>query len=105
MTQLVKDHGDYQVFQHIDRDASGRRQRVVLATEMECDALIRENRRLREYQQIGAKKEETFRLVARFPAPMAEQAMQEGWFHDDKEWERRVNDPQYRDFRVHEGRF
>lgn len=105
MTQLIRDAGDYQLYEHVDPSTSGGKQRVVIATEMECDALIRENRRLREYQQLGEKKEETFRLVARFPAPMAEQAMQEGWMHDDDEWAKRVNDPQFRDFRVHEGRF
>jgi hypothetical protein len=30
--------------------------------------------------------------------------MREGWFHDDKAWERWLNDRDNRDFRVWEGR-
>lgn len=104
-TQLFAQRGDHRVFTHTE-DVSATQEKFVIASEMECDAVIRENRMLREYRQHGQKTgEETFRLVARFPAPIVEQAMQQGWFHDDDEWAKKVNDPEMRDFRVAEGRF
>lgn len=106
MTQLFTERGHHRIFTHTDENHSASHERFVIASEMECDAVIRENRMLRKYRQHGAKKgEETFRLVARFPAPIVEQAMQQGWFHDDDEWAKKVNDPQYRAFRVAEGHF
>jgi hypothetical protein len=72
-----------------------------LSSRPKCDALIRENRALRD-SQTG---KEEFRLVARYPAPIVEKAMQEGWFHDDDKWAKIINDPQYRDFRVAEGTY
>lgn len=106
MTHLFDQRGDHRIFTHTDENHSSTHDRFVIASEMECDAVIKQNRMLREYREHGRKTgEETFRLVARFPAPIVEQAMQQGWFHDDDEWAKRVNDPQYRDFRVHEGRF
>lgn len=105
MTNPVIQRGDHRIFL-TEEDHSRTTSRFVIASEMECDALIRENRKLREYRQHGQKTgEETMRLVARFPAPIVEQAMQEGWLHDDDEWAKKVNDPQYRDFRVAEGHF
>lgn len=68
--------------------------------EMEADDMIAENKRLRE-NQTG---KEEFRLAARIPAPIVEKAMIEGWFHDDKAWERWMNNGDNREFRVWEGR-
>jgi hypothetical protein len=86
------------VRRHAHNDTEGGR--VVIASEMECDQLIRENRAMRE-QQTG---KETFRLAARVPMPEVERSMQEGWFHDDAAWARWLNDGQNRDFRVWGGR-
>ena len=80
--QLLDHRGNFLIGEHRDANHSNTHDRIVIASEMECDALIRENRQLRE-AQTG---KEAFRLVARFPAPMVEKAMQEGWFHDDKKW-------------------
>jgi hypothetical protein len=74
--------------------------RFVIASEMECDALIRENRALAENQ---SGKEE-FRLAARVPMPVVEKAMLDGSFHDDNFWRSWMNDPDNRDFRVWKGR-
>ncbi len=41
--------------------------------------------------------------VARVPVTVVEQAMREGWFHDDAKWNQWLNDPQNKDFRVWEG--
>lgn len=98
------DHQDFDyrndgvVRRHAHNDPQGNR--FVIASEMECDQLIRENRALREAQ---TKKEE-FRLAARVPLPVVEKAMQEGWFHDDDKWAQWMNNPENRDFRVYEGR-
>jgi hypothetical protein len=101
MTDIVDHRGNLIIASHEDRNHSNRQDRIVIVSEMECDALIRENRQLREAQ---TGKEE-FRLVARFPAPMVEKAMREGWMEDDKKWGELINDPQYRDFRVAEGTY
>lgn len=42
--------------------------------------------------------------VARVPVIVVEQAMREGWFHDQAKWNRWLNDSQNRDFRVWEGK-
>lgn len=93
---------DYQndgvIRRHAHNDTEGGR--FVLASEMECDQLIRANRALRE-NQTG---KETYRLAARVPMPIAERAFREGWFHDDEAWRRFLNDGDNRDFRVWEGR-
>lgn len=72
----------------------------VLATEQDLEDVIEENKRLRENQT----KKEHYRLVARVPVHVAEQAMREGWFHDDKMWARWLNDIDNRDHRVWEGK-
>jgi hypothetical protein len=74
--------------------------RFVIASEMECDQLIRENRALRE--QPSQKGD--FRLAARIPMPIVEKMMLDGSFHDEDAWKRVLNNPEYRDFRVWEGR-
>lgn len=97
MPELFTKRGNFEIHTHEDQSDG----RFVIASEMECDAVIRENRALRD-AQTG---KEQFRLVARFPAPIVEKSMQEGWFHDDDEWGRKINDPELRDFRVAEGRY
>lgn len=73
--------------------------------EMECDPLIEEIKALRENPNNRAgRKDEIFRLAAVVPAPIVEKAMIEGWFHDDDQWGKWLNDSQNRDFRVWEGR-
>jgi hypothetical protein len=42
--------------------------------------------------------------VARVPLSVAEQAMREGWFHDEKAWAVWLNNSDNRDFRVWKGR-
>src|SRR4249920_1734512 len=53
-----------------------------LAVEQHMDDAVDENKRLAE-NQTG---KEVFRLVARVPVSVAEQAMREGWYHDDAAW-------------------
>ena len=101
MTHILDRRGNFTVAEHVDTNHSSTHNRVVIASEMECDQLIRENRALRDNQ---TRKEE-FRLVARYPAPIVEKAMQEGWLHDDDKWSKLINDPTYRDFRVAEGTY
>lgn len=101
MTQLLDQRGNFIIKSHTDQNHSSTHDRIVIASEMECDAVIRENRALRD-NQTG---KEQFRLVARYPAPLVEKAMQEGWLDDDDAWGKLINDPEYRDFRVAEGRY
>ena len=85
---------------HAHNDPQG--DRFVIASEMECDALIRSNRARAEARQ-GAK-DEVFRPVASIPLPLAEKMMQEGWFHDEAKMTAWLNDPDNRAFRIWEGR-
>lgn len=91
-------HNDGVVRRHAHNDPQG--DRFVIASEMECDQLIRENRALRE-NQTG---KEEFRLAARIPLPIVEKMMLDGSFHDDDAWKKLLNDPEMRDFRVWGGR-
>lgn len=102
MAELYERRGNLDRVAHFETDTNGN-ERFVIASEMECDAVIAENRRLREFQHT-TRKNENFRLAARVPAPIVEKAMQEGWFHDDEAWKRWMNDSDNRDFRVWEGR-
>ncbi len=72
----------------------------VMASAQDCEPLIEENKRLRE-NQTG---KEGFRLTARVPVHVVERAMREGWWHDEAEWKKWLNDADNRDFRVDEGR-
>lgn len=101
MTQLLDHRGDLIIQSHTDTNHSNTHDRIVIASEMECDAVIRENRALRD-NQTG---KESFRLVARYPAPIVEKAMQEGWLHDEDTWGKLLNNSDYKDFRVAEGRY
>lgn len=92
---------DYQndgvVRRHAHNDTDGG---FVIASEMECEQLIRENRALEE----NRSGKETFRLAARVPLPVVEKAMLDGSFHDDNFWRKWMNDADNRDFRVWQGR-
>jgi len=70
-----------------------------LSSEQDLDGIVEQNKMLRE-NQTG---KEQFRLAARVPVHVVEQAMREGWFHDDDKWKQWLNDGQNRDHRVWEG--
>lgn len=42
--------------------------------------------------------------VAVVPMHVVEKSMREGWFNDEREWDKWSNEPQNKDFRVYEGR-
>jgi hypothetical protein len=72
----------------------------VTGLHIDCEPIIDECKHLRD----GQTKKEMFRLAAKVPAHVAEQAFREGWFHDDEAWKRWMNNNENRDFRVWEGR-
>jgi hypothetical protein len=55
---------------------------------------------LRDEQRVRSD----MKHVARVPVSVVEQAMREGWLHDDAKWNQWLNDPQNKDFRVWQGR-
>lgn len=91
---------DGTVRRHAHNDTEGGR--VVIASEMECDALIKANRARAEARE--GVRDEVFRPVASIPLPLAEKMMQEGWFNDDKKMAAWLNDPDNRAFRIWGGR-
>lgn len=91
-------HNDGTFARHAHEDPDGKR--LVIASEMECDALIRQNRAMREC----VTRQDTFRHVGSYPAPIVEKMMLEGSFHDEEAWKKLINDPEMRAFRVWEGR-
>jgi hypothetical protein len=95
MAYTYQQEGSFQRIAHDDSDGKT----FTLATMQDMTDAIEENRALRE-NQTG---KEEFRLVARVPIHVAEQAMREGWFHDDEAWKRWMNDGDNRDHRVWEG--
>lgn len=88
------------VRRHAVNDRQGKH--FVIASEMECEQLIKANRAQRE--ALAGAKDECFRLAARVPMPVVEKAMLDGSFHDDDFWRKWMNNPENRDFRVWEGR-
>lgn len=71
-----------------------------IETLEDVEPIIEEAKALRE----NHKTRSDMKHVARVPSSVAEKAMREGWFHDQKAWDKWLNDPQNRDFRVWEGR-
>lgn len=80
-------------FNEVDGDA-------VLETVEDFTACVESAKILRDHQDNKA----AMRHVARVPVTVVERAMREGWFHDQKAWNRFLNDPDNKDFRVWEGR-
>jgi hypothetical protein len=79
-----------------DHDAPGK---VVVQTLEDVEPILEEAKALRE----NHKGTDTMKHVARVPSSVVEQAMREGWFHDQKKWDQWLNDPQNKGFRVWEG--
>jgi hypothetical protein len=75
-------------------------QDTVLQTVEDCEPIVESVRHLREAQAPRAD----MKHVARVPVTVVEKAMREGWFNDQAAWDRWLNDPDNRDFRVWEGR-
>lgn len=69
-------------------------------TQQDCDGIVAANRRDAEVDQ--SKRQ--FRLAARIPLAVVDQATKEGWLHDKARWRRWLNDPDNRAFRVSGGR-
>jgi len=73
---------------------------LIVHTEQEAERLLRANARDADVDQRGR----TFRLVARVPMPIVQQAKREGWHRDPVKWKAFLNDPDNRAFRVWQGR-
>lgn len=71
----------------------------VIETIEDVEPIIDEVKALRDDHRARGH----FKHVARVPSSVVEQAMREGWFHDQARWNRWLNDGQNRDFRVWEG--
>lgn len=71
-----------------------------IETIMDVEPMLDEVKALRDLQAPRSD----MKHVARVPVTVVERAMREGWFHDQKAWDRFLNDPDNRDFRVWEGR-
>lgn len=71
-----------------------------IQTVEDVEPIIDSVKVLEEHQDQKAP----MRHVARVPVTIVEQAMREGWFHDQAKWNRWLNDPQNKDFRVWKGR-
>jgi hypothetical protein len=50
-------------------------------------------------------RDEIFTHIAEVPIAVMNQAMAEGWFHDQAAWKKWANNPDNRDFRVWEGKW
>lgn len=72
---------------------------LVFETFVQHDRALAQNKIDRELMT----GKESFRHVARVPLDVAERAMREGWYHDEKAWKRWLNDADNRDHRVWQG--
>jgi thioesterase domain-containing protein len=75
-------------------------QETVLQTVEDCEPVVESVRALRDQQAPRSD----MKHVARVPVTVVEKAMREGWFNDQKAWDRWLNDPDNKDFRVWGGR-
>jgi hypothetical protein len=71
-----------------------------IETIEDVEPLLDSVKSLRDVQDHKA----TMRHVARVPVTVVERAMREGWFHDQKAWNRFLDDPDNSGFRVWQGR-
>ncbi len=71
-----------------------------LNTVEDCEPIVESAKVLRE----DHKPRGDLKHVARVPVTVVERALREGWFHDQAAWNRWLNDPDNRAFRVWEGR-
>lgn len=72
---------------------------ITVQTLEDVEPIIDEAKALRENHKARGH----LKHVARVPSSVVEQSIREGWFNDPKAWDRWLNDPQNRDFRVWEG--
>lgn len=72
---------------------------MLIKTSQDCAGVIEHNKILAD---LPPGKD--FRLMASVPIIFADQAIREGWFNDDDRWNKFLNDPDYRAFRVAPGR-
>ena len=72
----------------------------VIETIQDLEPVIEEVKALRENHASGGH----MKHAARVPMIIYEQAVREGWADDQKAWDRWLNDPQNKVFRVWEGR-
>lgn len=74
---------------------------AVLYAEQDVEPVIDLARDLRD---CGGNRQLDLRHVAEVPLVFVDQAMREGWYHDQAAWRRFLNEHQNRVFRIWEGR-
>ena len=73
---------------------------VIVHDAQEVGDTLRANARDADVDQSGRH----FRLAARIPMTVVNQAIAEGWVHDRERWKRWMNDPDNKKHRVWGGR-
>lgn len=78
---------------------------VVLEQFQDCEGAV--NRARLQRDMHGGRRlldGEQVTVIASIPQILVDQALREGWFHDEQRWAKMLNSVEYRDLRVHEGR-
>lgn len=91
---LIAEFGDFKSY--VQDDGAGG---FYLTEEQDCQSIMDECSMLRD-KPPGKE----WRHVAEVPRAVVNQALREGWYHDDKAWARWLNDSEFKKFRVWEGR-
>lgn len=73
--------------------------KTYIVTREDCSSIVAAAKAISE---LPYDKE--FRPVALVPKTVLDRAILEGWFHDKAKWRAWMNDPDNRDFRIHQGR-
>lgn len=95
MRREIYDHrGDVVKVLHTQGDQG------VIETFQDVEPIIEEVKALRENHAQGGH----LKHAARVPMIIYEQAVREGWANDQKAWDKWLNDPANKVFRVWEGR-
>ena len=93
MGQIYDRNGNVVRVAHTDASDPSR---LAWETIEDHEPTIESAKLLREY----VTRQDTFRHVARVPLTVYEQALREGWADDEDAWEKWLNNPDNRDFRV-----
>jgi hypothetical protein len=73
--------------------------KTYIETKQDCQTLVDAAKAMSDLPH-----DKDFKPVAFIPDEVLNQAMLEGWFHDQARWRRWVNDPDNQAFRITQGR-
>lgn len=94
---LLAQHGTFKEWLHLDESQPDK---IITTQEQDCSADLAFAKDMRDYATL----DKDFKLAARIPQFVIDQAHREGWYNDKAKWKAWANDPSNAMFRVWPGR-